>query len=207
MVATDCPCASIKIHGDREWGYSVPKADGQWSLDQISVTTERLTVRPFDAADVSPAYLSWLNNGEHMRFSNQRLETHNHDSALEYLSSFNGIDSVFLAIELRDHAQLVGTATVFSNIHHGTADIGVMIGPEHSGRGIAREAVRAIAESLDTEGFRKITIGTSAQNVAMLRVIESVGFHPDGVKLRHEVIDGVEVDVCYFARFPRNSTS
>ncbi len=185
----------------------MPKANGQWLLEHIIVTTERLTIRPFDTADVSPTYLSWLKDDQHMRFSNQRFETHTRDSALEYLSSFNGIDSVFLAIEMRDHAQLVGTATVFANVHHGTADIGVMIGSEHAGRGIAREAVRAIVEALDTQGFRKITIGTSAHNVGMLRVIESLGFHPDGVKLRQEIIEGAEVDVLYFARFPGDSTS
>ncbi len=206
-MAVSCPYASLGFLGDREWGYLVPKANGQWSLEQIIVTTERLTVRPFDTNDVSPTYLSWLNDGEHMRFSNQRFKIHTRDSALEYLSSFKGSDSVFLAIELRDHAQLVGTATVFANVHNGTADIGVMIGPEHAGRGIARESVRAIVEALDTQGFRKITIGTSAQNVGMLRVIEFLGFHPDGVKSRHEVIGGVESDVLYFAKFPINSTS
>jgi RimJ/RimL family protein N-acetyltransferase len=185
----------------------MPKANGQWLLEPIIVTTERLTVRPFDAADVSATYLSWLNDGEHMRFSNQRFETHTRDSALEYLSSFGGIDSVFLAIELSDHAQLVGTATVFANVNHGTADIGVMIGSEQEGRGFARESVRAIMEALDTQGFRKITIGTSAQNVGMLRVIESLGFHPDGVKLRQEIINGAEVDVLYFARFPGDASN
>lgn len=65
-----------------------------------------------------------------MHFSDQRFETHSRDSALEYLSSFKGIDSVFLAIELRDLAQLTGTATVFANVHHGTADIGVMVGSD-----------------------------------------------------------------------------
>ena len=183
----------------------MPKNYGQWSLDRISFTTERLTVRPFEISDVSPAYLTWLNNGEPMRFSNQRVATHTHDSALEYLSSFNGIESVLLAIEMRDNSQLVGTATVFSNIHHGTADIGVMIGSEYSRQGIAREVVCAVTESLDIQEFRKITIGTSAQNIGMLRVIESSGFVPDGVKLRQEIIDGLETDVLYFAKFPTRS--
>ena len=183
----------------------MPKNYGQWSLDQINFTTERFTVRPFEISDVSPAYLSWLNNGEHMRCSNQRFATHTHDSALEYLSSFKGIESVLLAVEMRDNSQLVGTATVLSNIHHGTADIGVMIGSEYSRRGIAREVVRAIVEALDIQEFRKITIGTSAQNIGMLRVIESLGFVPDGVKLRQEIIDGIETDLLYFAKFPTKS--
>ena len=181
------------------------KPEGPWSLDPIFVATKRLTVRPFETADVSPAYLRWLNDSQHMRFSNQRFQRHTHDSALEYLSSFEGIESVLLAVELRDHAQLVGTATVFSNIHHGTADIGVMIGSEYSGRGIGCEVVRAVAESLNSQEFRKITIGTSAQNIGMLRVIESLGFVPDGVRLRQEIIDGIETDVLYFAKFPKRS--
>ena len=183
------------------------KTQSRWLLAPMILTTERLTIRQFTATDVSLAYLRWLNDGEHMRFSNQRFDTHTHDSALEYLSSFKGSESVFLAVELRDHAQLVGTATVFSDYRHGTADIGVMIGSEYSGQGIAREVVCAVAESLDTQGFRKITIGTSAQNVRMLGVIKSLGFKPDGVKLRQEIIDDVETDVLYFAKFPKRSDS
>jgi RimJ/RimL family protein N-acetyltransferase len=142
-----------------------------------------------------------------MRFSNQRFQRHTQDSALEYLSSFDGVEAVFLAVELSDHVQLVGTATVFVADRHGTADIGVMIGSEYSGRGIAREAIRAVTEALVDQEFRKITIGTSAQNIGMLRVIESLGFKPDGMKLRQEIIDGIETDVLYFAKFPTRSGS
>jgi ribosomal-protein-alanine N-acetyltransferase len=177
------------------------KTQSHWLLKPMILATGRLSLHQFTAADVSLTYLRWLNDPEHMRFSNQRFDTHTHDSALEYISSFQGVDAVFLAVEMRDHSQLVGTATVFSDNHHGTADIGVMIGSEYSGQGFAREAVCAIAESLDTQGFRKITMGTSAQNIRMLRVIESLGFKPDGVKVRQEIIDGVETDILYFAKF------
>lgn len=179
------------------------KAQSDWLLKPMILTTERLSIRQFTAADVSLTYLRWLNDSDHMRFSNQRFVTHTHDSALEYLSRFNGSDSLFLAVKMRDHSQLVGTATVFSDNHHGTADIGVMIGSEYSGQGIARETVSAVAESLGTQGFRKITIGTSAQNSRMLRVIESLGFEPDGVRSRHEIINNVEADVLYFAKFAK----
>ena len=179
------------------------KLKAHWSLETMNLTSERLTIRQFTAADVSLAYLRWLNDPEHMRFSNQRFFTHTYDSALEYLSSFKDVYSAFLAVDMREDSQLVGTATVFSDSHHGTADIGVMIGTEHSGHGIACEAIGAIAQSLGNQGFRKITIGTSAQNVRMLRVIESLGFEPDGVRSRHEIINDIETDILYFAKFPQ----
>lgn len=51
--------------------------------------------------------------------------------------------------------------------------VGVMINPEVRGRGIAREAVRiSIDYGLRELGFRRVTLGTSSQNVAMRKLME-----------------------------------
>jgi len=175
--------------------------DKRWVLGPFSLVTEQLTVRAFTQADIVPEYLGWLNDRQYMRYSNQRFHGHTQTSVMAYLSDFDSARSAFLALELRATRQLAGTATVFASPEHGTADIGILIGSQFQGRGLAREAVGSIADALADQGFRKVTIGTSAKNVGMRRVIEALDFEPDGVKARHELIDGEETDVVYFARF------
>lgn len=173
----------------------------RWKLKPIRLVTSRLLVRPFTEEDIIPEYLSWLNDREYMRFSNQRFYDHTRASVKGYLSEFDFVRAAFLALELRDTEELAGTATVFASSEHGTADIGILVGRQFGGQGLAREAVESIAESLFTQGFRKVTIGTSAANSAMLGVISSLGFQPDGVKVKHELIEGSETDVLYFSLF------
>lgn len=175
--------------------------DERWVLGAFSLVTEQLSVRSFTEADIVPDYLDWLNDRQHMRYSNQRFQHHTQTSARAYLGDFDSVRSALLALELRTTRQLAGTATVFASPQHGTADIGILIGSQFQGRGLAREAVGSIADALADRGFRKVTIGTSAKNIGMLRVIEALDFKPDGVKARHELIDGEETDVVYFARF------
>jgi ribosomal-protein-alanine N-acetyltransferase len=173
----------------------------RWLLNQFDLQTAKLHIREFTEADVTTDYLGWLNNKHHMRYSNQRFFRHSRDSAISYRKNFDSESSAFLALELRDSDTLVGTATVVASVHHGTADIGILIGPEYVGMHIAHDAVGAIAAQLLADGFRKVTIGTSAANTAMLRVIAGLGFIPDGTKRRQELIDGIETDVDYFALF------
>ena len=48
----------------------------------------KVALRPFGAADVTDAYVGWLNDPEVTRFSNQRFRTHTRGSCEEYLASF-----------------------------------------------------------------------------------------------------------------------
>lgn len=94
----------------------------------MNLITHRLRLRPFQAADINATYLAWLHDRQVTRFSNQRFREHTVESCTAYLASFKCSSISFLLIEQRHDKQPIGTATVFRNRHHGTYDIGLMVG-------------------------------------------------------------------------------
>lgn len=163
----------------------------------------RLLVRPFIKKDISDTYLGWLLDPEVVRFSNQRFKVHTRESCQDYLSSFSGTKNHFLAINDRRSGSILGTMTVYFNVSHGTADIGIMIGERKIwGLGIGSEAFSLILSVLHDSGqVRKATAGTISINHSMVRICEKSGMHLEATRVGHELIDGVPTDINYYAKF------
>lgn len=169
----------------------------------MNLTTPRLRLRLFQAADINVSYLAWLNDSEVTRFSNQRFHEHTAASSAAYLASFEGSGNSFLLIEKVEDQLPIGTATVYRNTRHGTADIGLMVGDRRCwGQGYGLEAWQAVMGALLTEvGMRKVTGGTARPNRAMVRIMEQSGMELEAVRARQELIDGQPVDLLYYALF------
>ena len=169
----------------------------------MKLATNRLLIRQFEVGDINETYLGWLNDAEVTRFSNQRFRTHTKESSSGYLASFAGTSNSFLLLELSSNKQQVGTATVYRSMHHGTADIGLMIGDRQCwGQGYGNEAWQKILEALIKEpGIRKVTGGTAKSNLAMVRIMEQSGMLLEAVRVGQEIIEGKPVDLLYYSRF------
>jgi len=163
----------------------------------------KVVITPFVAADITDNYLRWLNDPEVTRFSNQRFKRHDHDSAARYLNSFEGSPNLFVTVRRRDNQQAIGTMTAYVAPQHGTADVGILIGDRHCwGQGFGQDAWDSFIHwLLGRPGMRKVTAGTSARNVAMIRLAERSGMTFEGLRLRQELIEGEEVDILYYGRF------
>ena len=171
----------------------------------MKLITHRLFLRPFKAADITDTYLGWLSDPEVTRFSNQRFNAHTPESCTAYLASFTGTVNSFLMIERLADCRHIGTATVYRNTHHGTADIGLMVGETSCwGQGYGREAWQGVLEFLLAEpGTRKITGGTARPNQAMVRIMEQSGMELEAVHSCQELIEDQPVDLLYYARFTK----
>jgi [ribosomal protein S5]-alanine N-acetyltransferase len=169
----------------------------------MNLLTPRLHLRPFQSADIDSTYLSWLNDPEVTRFSNQRFIDHTTDSCAVYLSHFEKSGNNFLLIEKSHNHRPIGTATIYRQSQHGTADIGLMIGERRCwGQGYGREAWQAILVALlAEEGMRKVTGGTARPNRAMVRIMEQSDMELEAVRVDQELIDGSPVDLLHYARF------
>lgn len=163
----------------------------------------QVRLRPFGAPDITPVYLGWLQDPEIVRFSNQRFRTHTADTCQAYLTSFNGGPNYFLSICDRDTEAMLGTMTVYRSVHHGTADIGIMVGERRVwGQGIGADAFGTVmATLLDSGEIRKVTAGTLSVNTGMIRIMEKAGMQHEATRRDQELADGVPVDVVYYARF------
>jgi RimJ/RimL family protein N-acetyltransferase len=164
---------------------------------------ERVWLQPFTEADVTPAYLGWLNDPVVTRYSNQRFARHTRESSLSYLRSFTGSPNLFFSMRRRSDGLALGTMTAYVARHHGTADVGILIGQRAAwGQGYGLDAWSTLLLWLLHErGLRKVTAGALDCNAAMLRLMERSGMHAEGARRRQEIVEGVEHDILYYARF------
>ena len=169
----------------------------------MKASNSRVVVRDFVNSDISVEYAGWLNDYDVTRYSNQRFVSHSLSSCMDYFKSFENTDNSFLAILDISTDAMIGTATIYRSIVHGTADIGLLIGNKsYWGKGYGKSVFRLLLETISKEnGMRKITAGTAATNKAMQNVCISSGMELDCIKRRQEIIDGIETDLLYYAYF------
>lgn len=166
--------------------------------------TDRLRLEPFSQQHVSDRYVAWLNDPDVVRFSEQRHRRHSRESAAEYLRSFDGTPNLFWAIVAKDSPLgHIGNINAYVDLHNRVADIGVLIGEKAVwGRGYGGEAWKAVCRFLlDRAGMRKVTGGTLAANVGMIAIMRGAGMSPDGVRVRHALVEGKGVDLMHMSLF------
>lgn len=165
-----------------------------------------LVVRPFLSTDIRSAYVGWLNDPDVVRYSNQRFRNHSLTTCHDYLDSFVDTPNLFLAVIERFSGRMVGTVTAYRNLQHRTADIGIMVGDRRVwGKGYGLEAFSLVMDSLFAIGeVRKVTAGTISPNIGMIRIMERSGMHLEATRVAQELVDGVPVDILYYARFHGN---
>jgi [ribosomal protein S5]-alanine N-acetyltransferase len=163
----------------------------------------QVVLRPFGAADITPAYVGWLNDPRVVRYSNQRFRHHDAAGCAAYLAGFDGGDNVFASVRRAADDRAVGTMTAYRSRHHGTADIGILIG-ECSvwGQGFGQDAWDTMLGWLAAQaGLRKLTCGTLACNAAMRRLAERSGMALEATRRAQEIVDGTPQDMLLYARF------
>ena len=167
------------------------------------LTGRKVCLRPFSAADITPAYVGWLNDAETVRFSNQRFVQHTPESCERYFASFQGGHNHFVSIRLLADDSAVGTLTAYRSLPHGTVDVGILVGERRVwGQGVGLDAFKTLADWWALQpGVRKVTAGTLKLNTGMVRVAERAGLHLEAVRRGQELVDGQPVDMLYFARF------
>lgn len=164
---------------------------------------EKVLLRPFTEADIDDRYIAWLNDPVVVRLSNQRFRTHDRESSLRYLLSFSGTANFFLSVRALSDDRQIGTLTAYVSQHHGTVDVGIMIGDKSVwGQGYGQDAWNTLTNwLLGQKGVRKLTAGTTSANHGMIKLMERSGMTLEAVRKDHEIVDGVPVDILYYAKF------
>jgi RimJ/RimL family protein N-acetyltransferase len=173
------------------------------NFPQDGLTGKLVKLKLFSESDITSAYISWLNDPIVVKFSNQRFKLHSKKSCLMYLESFSGTDNLLISIKSLSEDKAIGTMTAYFVIHHGTADIGILIGDtDYWGNGYGLDAWNTLSNWLIYgSNIRKITAGTLSGNIGMRKIFERSGMVKDGLRAAQELVDGVGMDVMYYARF------
>ena len=168
------------------------------------IRTERLVIRPFSIKYLTPRYVSWLNDREVVRYSQQGFRKHTPAECRRYFESFKGTPHYFWAVTTIDPALgYIGTMNAHVYPRHRQADIGILLGERSAwGKGFGLEAWSAACDYLFRKaGMRKITAGALSVNSRMLSLMKRAGMVPDGRRVRQCIFEGNEVDVIHMAMF------
>jgi len=157
----------------------------------------------FTQSDITQEYISWLNDFNVVKFSNQRFIKHDFDSCQNYLSTFENNDNLFILIRTKKDKKAIGTMTAYYNKQHRVVDFGILIGDiSEWGNGYGQDAWNSlISWANEVNNIRKITAGTVSTNFGMLKIIKKSGMILEATKKRHEIVENKEVDVHYFCMF------
>lgn len=173
------------------------------------IRTEHLLLTPFSKEHISARYLGWLNDKDLMRYSEQRHRDHSYEACLEYLASFDDSPHYLWAIvEQRLGLGHIGNINAYVNVPNRLADMGIVIGEQAArGKGYALKAWTAVMHFLFNGGrIRKISAGALAVNTSMLNLMQRAGMTADGIRRRHYLYEGQEMDVVHMASFRQLTT-
>jgi ribosomal-protein-alanine N-acetyltransferase len=167
---------------------------------------DRLELKPFAEEFLTNRYVGWLNDKVTTRYSEQRHRLHTIESCRAYADSFAGAPSYFWAIVARDPAlDHIGNMTATVDAANRVTELAIMIGEINSrGHGYGFEAWMCACRFLLGEcGMRKVSAGTMAVNIPMLRIMKSAGMIEEGRRSRQFLFEGTEVDAILMALFAR----
>ncbi|WP_461209853.1 GNAT family N-acetyltransferase [Desulfocurvus sp. DL9XJH121] len=155
---------------------------------------------PFTEEHLTPEYVSWLNDPQTTAYSEQRHRRHTLESCRAYLHGVQPPD-LFLAVCAKPDGVHIGNVGVAVDPANGLANVSIVLGVSR-GRGLGRVAWTAVCDHLFRAlGMRKVQAGTMRCNWAMAALARGVGMREDGVRRRHYLLDGQEVDIVHFALF------
>lgn len=169
----------------------------------FSLRGNRVLLKPFLAADINETYINWLNDPNVVKYSNQRFLRHDRTSCMRYLASFEGTANIFMGVRRLSNDELIGTITAYVAHHHGTADVGILIGDQSVwGMGYGQDAWDTMTNwLLGRADIRKLTAGTLACNFGMIKLMERSGMSLEAVRKAQEIVEGSPVDMLYYAKF------
>jgi len=169
----------------------------------LPISIDDLELRLFTEEDITERYVAWLSDPEVVKYSNQRFKVQSMASCLDYFKTFEGSNSMFVAITVKDTGQMIGTMSVHSNALHETADVGIMLGDRNFwGKGLGKTAWDILVKLLIDKGcVRKVTGGTLSCNHGMVKIMKGTGMQEDGMRRAQELVDGQAYDVVHYAKF------
>lgn len=172
------------------------------SREAVYLAAGGLLLVPFSQLHLTTAYVSWLNDLQTVRFSEQRHKLHSLATCAAYVASHVKNGNLIWAIE-DEQSVHVGNITATIDSINRVADIGILIGdPSARGKGSGFLAWRAVLEHLMAlKRLDKVTGGCLSTNLAMIKIMEKCNMIADGQRIGHHVWEGTRVDVLYRAIF------
>ena len=168
--------------------------------NKIILKSNFIEIKKFNKRNISEEYLSWLNDKEVTKYSQQRFIKYNKNKLINYYNEQLRKKNLFLAIyflEKRNQKIHVGNLGVIFNKLDNTADLSILIGnKKYWNKKIATHAwVLALEYLIKIRGVRMVTAGTLSVNIPMLKLINKTKMNIDGILKKRKIWNNKEVDI------------
>jgi ribosomal-protein-alanine N-acetyltransferase len=163
-----------------------------------NLETERLLLRRVDNADLKEV-IALRSNPETMKYIPRPLVKTDQEG-LDHIAMINdkieANEGINWAITIKDNPQLIGIIGHYRiKPEHHRAEIGYMILPEFSGKGIVTEAVKAVVKyGFEQMKLHSIEAVIDPDNIASAKVLEKNGFIKEGHLKENEFFEGRFLD-------------
>lgn len=164
------------------------------------IETERLIIEPFSEKHLSERYVSWLNDPEVIKYSEQRHITHTIESCREYMNSYANTPNYFWAItERKLNLGHIGNMNAYVDNGSKIADLGILIGEKLAWKqGYATEAWSAVCSYLlNIAGMKKITAGALEINIDMINLMKRTGMVEEYRTVYQFPYNGETIDIVH----------
>jgi aminoglycoside 6'-N-acetyltransferase len=152
----------------------------------MRLTTERLVLRPFTAAD-APAFAAYRSDPDVARYQGWDAPFPL-AQAEEFVREVGAADPTapgWFQYAVEVNGVLVGDVGVGLNENRMQADIGYTLATAHQGRGYAAEAVRRVlAHLFEERGLHRVAAECDARNERSARLLVRLGFRQEGHRVR-----------------------
>jgi [ribosomal protein S5]-alanine N-acetyltransferase len=158
-------------------------------MNQPSIETARLVLRPYSLADVSD--LVRLAGAREVAATTLRIpHPYREEDAINFITAchpeFEMDRCVRFAITLRSTAEFCGGVGLRMERWQQQAELGYWLGVSYWGKGYATECARAVVDyGFDTLKLHRIYASYLAHNVASSRVLQKIGMKYEGCMRGH----------------------
>ena len=149
----------------------------------MQITTERLLLRPIQAADWPAVRDIWAALAPLPMAQYDKpfdLDADNVRARIARWADFTaaGTEHMFFAVCL--DGAVIGY--IAFNLRNNGHEIGFSFHPAHHGKGYAKEALSALLSHLRTCGFTRFSAGTALNNTPSVKLLTSLGFRLAGTE-------------------------
>lgn len=163
-------------------------------LQEFPETTDGVVrILSFNERHLHENYISWLNDTDVVRYSEQRHQKHSLESCRAYFEEQKKSGNYFLAIELvGKEVRHIGNLGISVNFVNNRVDLSILIGDKSvwgTGAG-SRAWSLALKTILYDLNFRMVTAGTMEVNKPMINLMKRSGMNIDGILPGRFIFEG-----------------
>ncbi len=171
-------------------------------FERITLTTERLTLRFFEASDAAAQYAIFSDPAV-MRYWSSSAWTdmeQAHASIRKAREAYDDGSSLCLAVALNTTGEVIGYVNLYAiYASNRRCDIGYALAQAHWGNGYLAEALRcALSHAFGPMNLNRIEADIDPRNAASEKLLVRMGFQKEGYMRERWIVNGEICDTVFY---------